>query len=150
MFKSITAASLLLVSVAAAAATRPCLKPAEIEADQAIRFQTELMVVSDTCRDETYLHFLRRNRKVLADYQEHMIEHYRRDGAAQPKARLDSYMTQLANEASLRVGATRPEILCRDKADFLATAASLDGKKFRRLVAEQAARSEAAERRCKE
>ncbi|HEX7967081.1 MAG TPA: hypothetical protein VF502_02590 [Stellaceae bacterium] len=150
MLKLMTAASVLLVSVAAAAAaTQQCLRPAEAEAEQAIRFQTELMVVSDTCRDETYLRFSRRNRKALADYQKRMIEHYRRSGAAHPKARLDSYMTQLANEASLRAGETRPEILCRDKAELLATAESLEGKTFRRYVAEQAAQSGAADRRCR-
>ncbi len=148
MLKLIPAASILLLAGVATAATEPCLRPAEFEADEAIRFQTELMVVSDTCRDTTYLRFAQRNRKALAEYQKRMIEHYRRGGAAQPKARLDSDMTQLANEASLRAGATRPEELCRDKADFLATAASLDGKTFRRYVAEQAAQSP-ADRRCK-
>ncbi len=150
MFKLMTAASALLASAAvAAAATESCLRPAEIEAEQAIRFQTELMVISDTCRDATYLRFSRRNAKALAAYQKRMIEHYRRSGVAQPKARLDRHMTQLANEASLRAGATQPDVLCRDKADFLATADSLDGKKFRRYVAEQAAQSGAAGRRCK-
>ncbi len=150
MFKYMIAVSVLLVAAAAAGATEQCLRPAEIEADQAIRFQTELMVISDTCRDSTYVRFSRRNRKVLAAYQKQMIEHYRRGGAAKPKARLDSYMTELANEASLRAGATRPDILCRDKADFLATAGSLDGKKFRRLVAEQAAEHGGAKLRCRE
>ena len=150
MLKLMIAASMLLVSVAAAAAaTQQCLRPAEIEAEQAIRFQTELMVVSDACRDETYFRFSQRNHKALADYQKRMIEHYRRGGAAHPKARLDSYMTQLANEASLRAGDTRPEILCRDKADFLATAESLEGKKFRRYIAEQAAQRDDADRRCR-
>jgi hypothetical protein len=119
MFKiNSTALVLSCIVASAAAAAEDCLRPAEAEADQAIRFQTELMVVSETCREQTYPRFLRRNRKALVDYQQRMIERYRRTGAPRPRASLDSYMTQLANQISLQVSAEPVEALCRDQADF--------------------------------
>jgi len=149
MFKIMSAALVLFGIVAsAAAATQECLRPAEAQAEQAIRFQIELMVVSETCHEPTYPHFLHRNRKALVDYQRGMIERYRRTGAPRPRASLDTYMTQLANQISLRVSAEAVEALCREQADFLATADALDAKKFRRYIAKQAVERDAEHRRC--
>lgn len=140
MIKVITAAALLLGSAAwAVAATPQCLRGAEVEADQAIRFQTELMVVSDTCGSQSYTAFARRNREALVDYQQLIIERFRRSGASHAEARFDSYLTQLANEVSLRVGAQPVVTMCQNAEGFLATADSLAGDQFRRYVAEKAA-----------
>ena len=143
-----TVVAVLCLVAGATAATPECLRPAEAEAEQAIRFQTELMLVSETCREQTYPRFLRRNRKALVDYQQRMIERYRRAGAPRPRATLDSYMTQLANQISLQVSAEPVEALCRDQADFLATADALDVKKFRHYIAEQAIKHAAGHGRC--
>lgn len=150
MIKVATAAVLLLGSAAwAAAATPQCLRGQEIEAEQAIRFQTELMVVSDTCGAQTYTAFARRNRAALVDYQQLIIERFRRAGASHAEARFDSYLTQLANEVSLRVGAQPVATMCRNAESFLATAESLAGDQFRRYVAEQAA-ADNSDRRCRD
>lgn len=141
---------LLCLAIGATAATRECLPPAEAEAEQAIRFQTELMVVSETCHEQTYPQFLHRNRRALAEYQRRMIERYRRAGEPRPKATLDTYMTRLANETALRVSNEPVETLCHEQADFLATAKTLDGKKFRRYIARQAVARDAEHRRCAE
>jgi uncharacterized protein len=149
MFKIMSAALVLFcVAASATAATQECLRPAEAEAEQAIRFQTELMVVSETCHEQIYPHFLHRNRKALVDYQKRMIERYRRTGAARPTASLDTYMTRLANETAAHVSAEPLEMLCQEQADFLATADTLDGKKFRRYIAKQAMERDGEHRRC--
>jgi hypothetical protein len=145
-----TVVAFLCLGVGATAATQGCLRPAEAEAEQAIRFQTELMVVSETCHEQTYPQFLHRNRIALAEYQRRMIERYRRAGAPQPKASLDTYMTRLANETALRVSNEPVDVLCREQADFLATAKTLDAKKFRRYIAKQAVARDAEHRRCAE
>lgn len=148
MIKHSAAAVMLLASVmTASAATQQCLKPAEIEAEQAIRFQAELMVVSDTCGEQTYVRFARRNHEVLADYQHEMIEHFRRTGTVRAEARFDTYLTRLANEVSLRTGAKPVSAVCHDAAAFLATAESLGKDDFRRYIAERAAENRAS-RRC--
>jgi len=130
-------------------ATAPqCLKPNEIEAEQAIRFQAELMVVSDTCGAQTYTHFARRNHEALKDYQQQVIERFRRNGGGHPEARFDSYLTRLANEVSLRNGAQPVAQVCRDAAGFLATADKLERDSFRRYVAARAQENSAEFRRC--
>ena len=150
MFKLASAAVLLLGSVTLAAAAAPqCLAPKEIEAEQAIRFQAELMVVSDTCGAQTYTQFARRNRTTLVDYQQQVIDRFRRDGTTHAEAKFDSYLTRLANEVSLRTGAQPVAAMCRDAASFLATAESLvGGDEFRRYIAQQAATHRADYRRC--
>lgn len=140
MFKPAAAALVLLGSVGwAAAATPQCLRSNEVEADQAMRYQAELMVVSDTCGAQTYTRFARRNREALVDYQRQMVEKFRRGGSPHAEARLDSYLTQLANEASLRVGAQPVAVMCRDHQDFLAKAETLNGDSFRHYIAAHAA-----------
>lgn len=150
MIKLASAAVVLLGSVAlAAAATPQCLAPNEIEAEQAVRFQAELMVVSDTCGAQTYTQFARRNRTVLVDYQKQVIDRFRRDGTAKAaEAKFDSYLTRLANEVSLRTGAQPVAAMCRDAAPFLANADSLGADGFRRYVAEQAAAHRSDYRSC--
>src|SRR5579872_1182908 len=133
MIKHFAGAVMLLGSVVAAAAATPqCLKPSEIEAEQAVRFQAELMVMSDTCGQQTYIRFTRRNRDVLVEYQHEMIERFRRSGTVRAEARFDTYLTRLANEISLRTGARPVASLCREAADFFATADSLGRDEFRR------------------
>jgi len=138
--KTATAALLLLGSVAGAlAATPQCLPARDQEAEQAIRFQTELMVVSDTCGAQTYTQFARRNRDVLVDYQQQVIERFRRSGAGHAEARFDSYLTRLANEVSLRLGAQPVATMCHDNQTLLATAETMSGDQFRHYVAQKAA-----------
>lgn len=140
MLRSATAAVVLLGSVAwAAAATPQCQRAQDMEADQAMRFQTEVMVVSDTCGAQTYTRFARRNRQVLVEYQRQVIDHFRRIGSPHAEARFDSYLTQLANEVSLRVGAQPVAQMCEQAQPLLTTADSLTGDGFRRYVAKQVA-----------
>jgi hypothetical protein len=140
MLRFAIAGVLLLGSAAwAVAATPQCLRSDEVEADQAIRFQTELMVVSDTCGAQTYTRFARRNRQALVEYQQQVIDRFRRTGMPHAEAHFDSYLTRLANEVSLRVGAQPVAAMCRDAQRFLATADTLVGDEFRHYVAQQAA-----------
>ncbi len=53
-----------------AAAAPPASSSADIEADQAIRYQTELMVLSDTCGGDIYRDFTLRNRDAIIVYQQ--------------------------------------------------------------------------------
>jgi hypothetical protein len=138
MLRFATAAVVLLGSVAwAAAATPQCLRARDLEAEQAMRFQTEIMVVSDTCGAQTYTRFARRNREALVEYQKQVIDHFRRIGSPHAEARFDSYLTQLANEVSLRVGAQPVAQMCEQAQPLLATADALAGDGFRRYVAQQ-------------
>ena len=150
MFKILCSAAVLLSSVALAAAAAPqCFKAGDMEAEQAIRFQAELMVVSDTCGSQTYTQFARRNRDALVEYQHQVIERFRRDGVAHAEARFDSYLTRLANEVSLRTGAQPVAAVCRDAATLLANADTWGRDDFRHYIAEQVADGKTSLRRCR-
>jgi hypothetical protein len=137
----------LAVSAQAAAPPR-CYLGEEIEADQAIHFQTELMVLSDTCRASSYLDFLAKNRPSIISYQHAMMEYFRRAGERSGQAALDRYMTRLANETSLQYGDQAHDRLCADSAAFLATGSRIDGAELHRLIAARAADQRASYRRC--
>ena len=97
--------ALVALAPTAAPATGTCYRQADIEAEQAMHYQTELMVLSDTCGGEFYRDFTVRNRDQILSYQRQMLEHFRRTGARSPQASLDSFMTRVANEHALRDGA---------------------------------------------
>ncbi|HUK61279.1 MAG TPA: hypothetical protein VLV50_18760 [Stellaceae bacterium] len=146
------AAALVLAAASAlpaAAAPSPCYRLADIEADQAIRYQTELMVLSDTCNVTNYRDFTVRNRDVIVEYQKQLIDHFRRTGAHKPEASLDQFLTQIANELSMRSGTEQRPAVCARSASFLAEAAKLDGPEFRTHAAQLATEHEDSYRVCK-
>ena len=98
-------ATLLAGSVSVAQAAT-CYRGDEIEADQAVRFQAEVMVLSDSCHSESYGEFRQRNGTTLAAYQQKVIGHFRRDGASARGAdnQFDSFITALANKMALAYG----------------------------------------------
>ena len=129
----------LLLSMGTARA-EDCLSPADIEAEQAIRFKTELMVVSELCRDGSYMSFLQRNADTVRRYQKQMIEAFNRSGNRNSVDAFDSFETKLANEAMLRHGRVPTEVLCLEKKNFLRSSGNLDADAFRRysiVLAEQ-------------
>jgi hypothetical protein len=131
------ALALLLLggSVANAAATA-CYRHAEAVADQAIRYTTEIMVMSDTCRNETYDRFQMRNRTELVKFQELLKEHFRRSGGS-AQSKLDAFMTHLANEAALRTGTQDINQVCSVAVQFLATADTMSGEGFQQYAESQ-------------
>src|SRR5260370_26679589 len=102
MTKVVLAAALLAAASlgTASAADRNCYSAADIEAEQAILFQTDLMVTSSACRDTVYGEFRSRNKDLIIRYQNAMIDHFRRTGARNAKNAFDSRQTHLANQAS--------------------------------------------------
>src|SRR5512135_2759986 len=93
-------AVLSLVAVAAWAATnrRDCYSNADMEADLAVKFQAQLMVLSDVCRDTTYGSFTQRNRDAIMAYQRQMIDHFKRAGERRADITFENYMTRIANQ----------------------------------------------------
>ncbi len=145
-------ASVALCFASTAEAAAPiCFKSNEIEAEQAILFQTKLMVVSDVCSNASYRSFTVRNREAIIGYQHQMIEHFRRIGGGKPETAFDRYMTKLANEASLTTGSQPVSVVCSGTtAEVLTTADKLDKDSFRHLMSTTAAKEKAHYRACKE
>jgi membrane protein DedA with SNARE-associated domain len=144
-----TALVFVLTTSIQARAASPCFNAADIEADQAIRYQTELMVLSDTCGLDNYRDFTVRNSNALAAYQHQLLEHFRRAGVKSPAASLDTFLTELANELAVRSGPQLRLTLCTQSQPFLIASEKLDPDAFRKHISELAIEHEDSYRRCK-
>ena len=71
-----------------------CYTPNAIEAEQAIRFMTDVMVASSACQNTTYAEFRLRNRDPIVAYQKALIAHFHGAPA------FDRWNTSLANQSS--------------------------------------------------
>jgi hypothetical protein len=118
---------------AAERARKDCYTQNAIEAEQAIRFLTDVMIVSTTCQDTVYAEFRLRNRDPILAYQKAMIAHFHGNSG------FDRWNTVLANEAAQKRAGTPSTIVCQQSADLLKQAGALDPPKFRAFAASQAA-----------
>ncbi len=140
MKRVVLGAAFLAASFAAAsAADRNCYSPGDIEAEQAVLFQTNLMVISSACRDTVYGEFRQRNKDAIVRYQNAMIDHFRRTGARNPKSAFDAWQTSLANEAARKQAVVPTAQFCQQSADMLKLASTLDTKGFRDYAVTHAA-----------
>ena len=129
------AALLAAASVAtASAADRNCYSPGDIEAEQALLFQTNLMVISSACRNTVYGEFRARNKDAIIRYQNAMIDHFRRSGARNAKGAFDTWQTSLANEAARKQAVVPTAQFCQQSTEMLKLATTLDTKGFRDYV----------------
>ena len=127
----LAAALVAAASVAtASAADRNCYSAADIEAEQAILFQTDLMVISSACRDTVYGEFRARNKDAIIRYQNMMIDRFRRTGSRNPKSAYDTWQTSLANEAARKQAVISTTQFCHQAAETLKLASTLDSKGF--------------------
>ena len=136
------AAAMVAVSTIGAAKAAQCYHASEIEAEQAVRFQAKVMVLSDTCGAGVYQHFMQHNGAALVRYQREMIEFFRRGGGGRAESRFDSFITRVANELALVNGRQILSELCTHSADLLTQADGLVERDFHELIA-----TEAVERR---
>ena len=136
---ALAAALLVAASVQAASAANQC-SSADREAEQALIFQTNLMVVSSACRDPTYGQFRYRNKDAIIAYQRAMIAHFRRAGYRNAQSEFDRWNTSLANQIALRQGERPTAQVCQQAAPMLQMASTLDRKGFHDYAVAQAAK----------
>lgn len=148
MRRLVAAAALCVIAVAqqsAGAAERgrgDCYTQSAIEAEQAIRFMTDVMIVSTTCQDTVYAEFRLRNRDPILAYQKAMIAHFHGNPG------FDRWNTALANDAAQKRAGTPSTVVCQQAADLEKQAGALDPPKFRAFAAAQAAAAGASYPRC--
>lgn len=118
-------------SKASAKAKSQCAPASTREAEAAIRYMTELMIVSSTCQDTVYAEFRLRNRDAIVGYQKTMAARLRGNAA------FDKWNTALANQAAQRQAGNVQ--LCQQSAALLQQAKAMDTKGFRAYAAAQAA-----------
>jgi hypothetical protein len=112
----------------ASAADKQCYSAADVEAEQAILFQTNVMVISSACKDTVYGEFRARNKDAIIRYQKAMIDHFRRAGSRNAQSDFDRWNTSLANEISLKQGALPMGQVCQQATEMMKLASTLDAK----------------------
>lgn len=116
---------------AKAKAASNCYTPSAIEAEEGLRYVTDLMIVSSVCQDTVYAEFRLRNKDTIMAYQKALIAHHH--GAAG----FDRWNTQLANAAAQKQGGNQQ--ICAQSVALLQQAKGFDAKAFRAYAAAQAA-----------
>jgi hypothetical protein len=111
----------------------PCYTQSAIEAEQAIRYLTDVMVASSACRNTTYAEFRLRNKDTIIAYQKAMISHFRGASA------FDRWNTALANIAAQKQAAVNLGVFCQQSEALMKQAKALDPTAFRAYAASQAA-----------
>jgi hypothetical protein len=130
------------------AADKQCYSPAAVEAEQAILFQTNLMVISSTCKDTVYAEFRLRNKDAIIRYQKAMIEHFRRTGSRNATSEFDRWNTSLANQISLKQGAVPSAVVCQQAAELQKMASALDAKGLRDYALAKATSTDNSHAKC--
>jgi hypothetical protein len=110
-----------------------CYTPNAIEAEQAIRFMTDVMVASSACQNTTYAEFRLRNRDPIVAYQKALIAHFHGN------AGFDRWNTVVANEAAHKEGGIPTGQFCEEAKPIFQQASTLDPQGFRAYAASQAA-----------
>jgi hypothetical protein len=127
----------LIAALVAAAAAPPgwaassCPSSGAAEAEAAIRYVTDLMVISSVCQDTVYAEFRLRNQTQIMAYQKALMAQFH--GAAG----FDRWNTALANQAAQKQNGNQQ--LCQQSVALLQQAKALDANGFRAYAAAQAA-----------
>ena len=136
----------LIAALIAASAVQPgwaagkekssCVSPSAMEAEHAIRYVTDLMIVSSACQDigdatAIYGGFRVRNRDEIVGYQKALIQRFHGN------AGFDKWNTSLANAAASKQGGNQQ--LCQQSVPLMKQASALDPKGFRAYAVAQAA-----------
>ena len=85
-----------------------CYNINQFEAEQGLRIHSELMVIGLTCQlipgynglYGQYQQFTHKNRTLIADYENRLINFYKTRGSGEPTRKLHTLRTDIANEIS--------------------------------------------------
>jgi|SRR5579863_9429731 len=108
-----------------------CASQSAAEAEAAIRYVTDLMIVSSVCQDTVYAEFRLRNQAQIVAYQKALMVHFH--GAAG----FDRWNTALANQAAQKQNGNQQ--LCQQSVALMQQAKALDANGFRAYAVAQAA-----------
>ena len=126
----------------AAGSRAECYTPSAIEAEQAIRYLTDVMVASSACQNTSYAEFRLRNKDAIIAYQKAMISHFRGESA------FDRWNTALANIAAQKQATVNLGVFCQQADALMKQAKALDPAAFRAYAASQAAAAAAQYDKC--
>lgn len=139
MKKLVIALGLVLL-LSAPAVAAGCYTPREVEAEQAIRIHSELMVIGLTCirmpggmnMYQQYQSFTQKNQALLASYEVDLIGYYQRAGYANPERQLHTLRTNMANQISEHAITMSTSTFCQSYGPRISKALAMDKAKFQR------------------
>src|SRR6516165_3290601 len=130
------------------AADKQCYSAVDVEAEQAILFQTNVMVISSACKDTIYGEFRARNKDAIIRYQKAMIDHFRRAGSRNAQSDFDRWNTSLANEISLKQGTLSMAQVCQQASEMMKLASTIDPKGLHDYAVAKATSAAASHSQC--
>ena len=116
---------------AASKAKSKCPPQNTAEAEQAIRYLTEVMVASSACQNTIYAEFRLRNKDAILAYQKAMIT------ALHGAPAFDRWNTAIANQSAQRQALLPTAQFCQQADAIMKQASAFDIKAFRAYAAEQ-------------
>jgi hypothetical protein len=130
----------LVLLFSSSAWAQGCYTPREVEAEQAIRIHSELMVIGLTCMNmpqgpvmyQKYERFTQKNHVLLAAYEEDLITYYRNAGYANPEKQIHTLRTNLANQISQHAITMSISTFCQTFGPRVDKALQMDQQKIRR------------------
>jgi hypothetical protein len=131
--------ALAFLSAFASPAAVACYAAPDREAEQAIRIQSELMVIGLTCikmpgREglyDGYQRFSRKNSSLIRNYESRLMDHYRGQGVADPERKLHTLRTDMANDISRKAIAMSTLNFCDKYAGHISQALAMDAETVR-------------------
>ena len=139
LFLLLTICVISLISMNFAQAAT-CYSRAEMEAEQALRIHSELMVVSLNCQHMShdrgnlyilYREFTRKHHLLLPDYERRMLSFFTRSGSRKPEKSLHTLRTHLANNVAQDAANMRPDLFCKAYSDRIPDALRLSGSQIK-------------------
>jgi len=133
--------SALLVFSQASHAGRLCYSADEAEAEQGIRIHSELMVIGLNCQHiralsdtNVYMQYRQMTKDhgdLFARYEQILLDHYQKEGIANPEANLNLLRTRFANKISNDAAGMRPDLFCLNYVPRIHRAAKMNRSQIR-------------------
>ncbi len=139
-----TAAMITLLAIGAVrpATAAACYTDAQLEAEQAIRVHSELMVIALKCYRhfpeskpyEQYASFTERNRSLISRWETTLVQFFRNEHRARPTRAFDSLRTRIANDFAAEANVMTADRYCSQKLEHLKQVTLLDEQGFALMV----------------
>lgn len=133
--------ALLAVLVPSVSFAASCYSKSEAEAEQGIRIHSELMIIGLNCQHMgqrigmnlygDYRIFTARHGNLFANYEQSLLDFFRRRGDAKPEASLNTLRTGFANKISEDVASMRPDVFCASYAQRMEHIKNMSEKQLR-------------------
>ncbi len=126
--------------------TSTCYTPADVEAEQAIRLRSQLMVIGLNCQESrysgtqenlyaVYRRFVADHGPQFAAYESQMLNYFIRAGSGDPEADLARMSAEFGNKISLFATQTRTDMFCYKFSKQLLTVRHMNAGAFREWIA---------------